>query len=356
MATTCSESPERSALSTGPSSLARMVREAWDRAEQRLSLLGGLGCLGLLGLVFGPNLRHFVFIWSTDDNYSHGFLVPFISLYFANEAAKRGPTPIRGGVALGVGLLSLSVLARLATILVPVGFVSDLGFLAGLAGLCALLLGAGALRQYGFALFFLIFMIPLPIALYTRIASPLQLLVSDVASSLLNSIGIPVLREGNLMTLPGDVRMFVAEACSGMRQLTGFLALTTAVAYLGARPFWHRALVVASAIPIAMTANIVRVTLTGWIMYDIDPQYALGTYHTLEGLLMMGFGLALLAAECGVLNYVTGELSAFSGQRSASVTGELSAVSSQRLALKIGNGAELEGLSGPDGSGRRGMS
>ena len=71
-----------------------------------------------------------------------------------------------------------------------------------------------------------------PIALYARIASPLQLLVSQVASTVLNATGVPVLCEGNMMTLPGGVQMFVAEACSGMRQLTGFLALTAAVAYL----------------------------------------------------------------------------------------------------------------------------
>src|SRR5205823_5933988 len=120
-------------------------------------------------------------------------------------------------------------------------------------------------------------------ALYTAIASPLQLLVSRIASDLLNAVGIPVLCEGNLMTLPGGVHMFVAEACSGMRQLTGFLALTTAVAYLAGRPAWYRLVVVASSIPIAMTANIIRVVLTGVIMDRIDPRFASGTYHTAEG-------------------------------------------------------------------------
>ena len=80
-----------------------------------------------------------------------------------------------------------------------------------------------------------------------------------------------------MMTLPGGVQMFVAEACSGMRQLTGFLALTTAVAYLsrparlvsgrGGRP---------RPIPIAMTANVARVTLTGFIMYFVNPAVRLG--------------------------------------------------------------------------------
>ena len=104
--------------------------------------------------------------------------------------------------------------------------------------------------------------------------------------------------------MPGGLQMFVAEACSGMRQLTGFLALTAAVAYLTTRPAWYRVVIVISAVPIAMTANIARVMLTGYIMHFVNPQFASGTYHTVEGLLMMGFGLLLLQCECWVLDQI----------------------------------------------------
>jgi exosortase len=273
------------------------------RPEHRVILLGAGGCLALLALIFASNLRHFVLVWSNDGNYSHGFLVPLISLYFANLAAQRGPVAVRSGVGLGLALVAGSMLGRLATILVPVGVVGDLSFVLGLTGICALLMGTDALRRYWFAFFFLVFMIPLPVALYAQIASPLQLLVSQVATDVLNATGVPVLREGNMMTLPRGVRMFVAEACSGMRQLTGFLALTVAVAYLSLRPVWYRLAVIASSVPIAMTANVARVVLTGYIM-RFNPEYASGAYHTAEGLLMMGFGLALLRAECWIMDQV----------------------------------------------------
>ncbi|HEX8198943.1 MAG TPA: exosortase/archaeosortase family protein, partial [Isosphaeraceae bacterium] len=228
------DGPAASASASASASWAglALLRGAWAQPAARPALLGAAGCLALVAVIFWPSLHHFVYVWSTDENYSHGFLVPLLSLYFANEAARRGPTPVRGGVALGLALLALALAGRLVTIPVPVPFVSDVSFLLGLAGVCALLAGGGALRRYGFALAFLVFMIPLPVALYSMIASPLQRLASRIASGLLNGIGIPVLCEGSMMTLPGDVRMFVAEACSGMRQLTGFLALTTAVAYL----------------------------------------------------------------------------------------------------------------------------
>lgn len=145
-------------------------------------------------------------------------------------------------------------------------------------------------------------MIPLPIALYSQIATPLQLAVSQVATAMLNLSGIPALCEGNMIMLPGDNTMFVAEACSGMRQLTGFLALTTAWAYLVDRPAWYRAVLIASSVPIAMTANIIRVALTGAITYHVDPRFASGAFHTVEGLLMMAFGLAMLYAGCQALD------------------------------------------------------
>jgi exosortase len=285
-------------------SLATLVSRAATDPERRVGLICGLVCLGLFVRVFWDNLGHFYYAWTTDENYSHGFLVPLISLYFANRVASRSPVPIRGGIWVGSLLLMVSLAVRLITIPLPIPFLSDIALLIGLAGLFTIIMGATALKRYWFAFFFLVFMVPLPIALYSKIASPLQLFASRVASALMNATGLPVLCEGNKMTLPGGLQMFVAEACSGMRQLTGFMALTTAVAYWTTRPAWYRVIIVASALPIALSANIARVMLTGYIMHFVNPQFALGTYHTLEGLLMMGFGLLMLQAECWVLDQV----------------------------------------------------
>jgi exosortase/archaeosortase family protein len=127
-------------------------------------------------------------------------------------------------------------------------------------------------------------------------------MASRVASGFMNASGVPVLCEGNRMTLPGGVQMFVAEACSGMRQLTGFLALSAAVAYLCMRPAWYRVILVAAALPIALFANITRIVVTGYIMHFVNPQYAAGAYHTLEGVLLMGFGLFLLNSACTLMD------------------------------------------------------
>jgi len=266
--------------------------------------IGMAVCLVLFVRLFWDSFGHFYHHWTTDENYSHGFLVPLISLYFARQVFRRGSTPIRGGTNLGCVLFAIAVGVRLFTVVVPIPFVADLALLTAMSGLFAVLFGSVALRRYWFAFFFLIFMIPLPVALYSRIASPLQLLASRVAATVMNASGVPVLREGNKITLPGGTQLFVAEACSGVRQLTGFLALTTAVAYLSTRPIWYRVVVILSAFPIALSANIARVVLTGFVMHFLNPQYASGAFHTLEGLLMMGFGLLLLNLECWVLQQI----------------------------------------------------
>ena len=297
------------ALPTGnqasPSLLQSICRDITD-PEKRLYWAGVLVCIGLFTRLFWNNLEHFYYAWTTDENYSHGFLVPMISLYFAAQVARGGPgtEPIGGGRWLGSLLLVTALLMRLLTIPLPIPFLGDIAFLVGLAGLFTLLSGTMGLKRYWFSFFFLIFMVPLPVALYSKIASPLQLLASRVASTVMNATGVPVLCEGNRMTLPGGLQLFVAEACSGMRQLTGFLALTTAVAYLTTRPVWYRVIIIVAALPIALSANIARVMLTGYIMHFINPQFALGTYHTLEGLLMMGFGLFLLHCECSILDHI----------------------------------------------------
>ena len=253
------------------------MQGAWNDPVTRPLAIGGLASMGLLVLMFWENLSHFLLIWSSDENYSHGFLVPLLSLYFANEAAGRGPVAVRSGVVLGSTMLGLAMLLKVSTIILPSPVVGDLGLILALAGICCLLAGAGVLKRYWFAVFFLFFMIPLPVALYSTIANPLQLVVSKMATSLLNLLDIPSLCEGTMITLAGGNQLFVAEACSGMRQLTGFLALTSAWAYLSSRPAWSRALLVVSAIPIAMTANVVRVTITGVITYHLDPKVRLGS-------------------------------------------------------------------------------
>ncbi|MFM7315909.1 MAG: exosortase/archaeosortase family protein [bacterium] len=293
--------------SQAPPGLIDLFHTETATNDGRWRLFGLLGSFIVLGLLYRENLKHFTFVWSNDDNYSHGWLVPPLAIYFANMAAgskTKGDAGHTTGLFLGLGLVLAGLFGRLFSVFLPVGLVADGSLVVCLAGIVCLVYGRKTLQKYLFAIGFLVFMIPLPVALYTMLANPLQLVVSRAASVIMNAVGVPVLCEGNMMTLPGGIKMFVAEACSGMRQLTGFLALTAAVAYLSGKPFWYRLVLVASAIPVAMVANIARVIVTGLIMYFVDPNYAKGALHTVEGMLLMFGGLALLQLEMVVLNAV----------------------------------------------------
>lgn len=289
----------------GIDGLADLVRREMNSPSGRWRLAGFSLSVGLLVNLYWENLKHFTFVWSNDDNYSHGWLVGPLSLFFANMAAGGSDSHrnvSNDGIWTGSILIALGILGRLISVFLPIGLIADGSMILCLSGVVFLIYGRKSFARYRFPILFLVFMIPLPVALYTMLANPLQLVVSRFASTVMTRAGIPVLCEGNMMTLPGGIQMFVAEACSGMRQLTGFLALTAAVAYLSGKPLWYRLILVLSAIPVAMIANIARVIVTGLIMYYINPEYAKGAWHTVEGMALMVGGLALLQLEMIILN------------------------------------------------------
>lgn len=163
MPTNVNGNPDELTQQTG---LAVLVSRAVTDPARRATTICVLVCLSMFTRIFRDNLGHFFYAWTTDENYSHGFLVPLISLYFANRIASSGPILIRGGGWLGSLLLVASLTLRLVTIPLPIPFLGDIAFLSGLTGLFTLIIGAAALKRYWFALFFLVFMVPLPIALY----------------------------------------------------------------------------------------------------------------------------------------------------------------------------------------------
>jgi exosortase len=150
---------------------------------------------------------------------------------------------------------------------------------------------------------FLLFAVPWPSALYSRIAFPLQQVVCQAAAVVIELFNVPVLREGNVMHLPKQ-SLHVAQACSGMRQLTAFLAISTCAAILMNRPKWYRAILLLSAVPIAVAINILRVSATGLVVVYGNPAWTQGTMHTVEGLVMVALGMAMLWAEIKVLDWM----------------------------------------------------
>jgi exosortase len=136
-------------------------------------------------------------------------------------------------------------------------------------------------------------MIPIPAIVFNQIAFPLQLFASRVGEMALTLAGVPVLREGNVMTL-ANTSLEVAEACSGIRSLVSLLTLAIVYGYFLERRAWLRVVLVCAAIPIAIAANGVRVAGTGLAAHFVGPSAATGFFHAFSGWLVFVVALALL--------------------------------------------------------------
>jgi exosortase len=247
-------------------------------------------------VLYLPVLADLAAQWAADENYSHGFLVPLVAGYLVWE--RRAPLrrcavrvcPWGYGVLLA-GIILL-VLGQAATF----GYAARLSLLVVLAGLVLFLAGPQVLRVAAFPLAYLLFMIPPPAVLVNRIAFPLQLLAARLATGSLDLLGVPALREGNIITL-APMRLEVTEACSGIRSLVALLALGVIVAYAGHTWWLPRVAVALSAVPIALVTNAARIALTGVLVETVGPRAGVGFYHAFSGLAVFVLAFVLLAAE-----------------------------------------------------------
>jgi len=251
-------------------------------------------------LLYWSVVPHLVWQWTHDDDYTHGFLVVPLALYFVwerREGLKALPIEpsLWGAGLLGVGLLML-VLGSVGAEL----FMQRSSLVVVLAGGVWLILGAAFLQELLFPLAFLVFMIPLPAIVLNAVAFPLQLFAAESATFCMQLAGIPVLREGNTIVL-SNTTLEVVEACSGIRSLQALLALGAVYGYFTRKAVWKRWALLALSIPIAIAANAFRVAGTGFLAHFIGPEAAQGFYHTFAGWIVFAVAFVLLLGAGRVL-------------------------------------------------------
>jgi exosortase len=264
------------------------------RAAATLMLAGAVGWLywGVL-----PGL---VRQWATDDDYSHGFFVVPLAAFFVWERRDALRRASRRPSLAGLALLGAGLLCFIAGQFGSELFLSRVSLVIVLAGLVWFLAGAEHLRILAFPLGFLLLMVPLPAIIFNHIAFPLQMLASRVGETVISASGVPVLREGNVLLLPGRA-LEVAEACSGIRSLISLVMLAIVLGYFTESRRGPRVLIALAAIPIAVIANAARVAGTGLASYWISPAAAEGFFHGFSGWLMFVVALAgLLAFQRGL--------------------------------------------------------
>lgn len=254
---------------------------------------------GVLGTIivylYGPTLVRLVTQWWVDPNFSHGFFVPLFSIFVVwKNRARLAGMPRRPSWA---GLLILSF-AMLLLIVGQMGaelFLARFSLLLVMAGLIVLFLGWNFFRAVLFPWAFLILMIPIPTILYNQITFPLQLLASRVAAAVLAFLGTPVLREGNVITLP-SMALEVAEACSGIRSLMSLITLAIIYGFVTEKKTWIRCRLAVASVPIAVIANSIRIIGTGLLVQYWNTNAAEGYFHASWGWLIFVISLLMLYA------------------------------------------------------------
>lgn len=260
---------------------------------------------GLLAWGYWPTFTELVKIWNFDPTYSHGFVVPVVSAVigywgWSQWREKKLPQVTKREVVTGIVVICAGIALHVFALFASTLLFDVVSLILVLRG-AMLIAGGQSLRHaLGFAALFLIFMAPLPTAVYQPIAIFMQQVVSSVSSVLLDSCGVPCYREGYFVHLPGYT-MEVGEACSGLRQLTAVLALAAAIGYFSGRGAAYRWTLVLLSIPIAIIANCIRVVLTGFILLFFGKQWAEGVFHTLEGLVIVGLAAALVLLAAWIM-------------------------------------------------------
>ena len=231
--------------------------------------------------------------WWIDPNFSHGFFVPLFSLFLLwqrrSTLAGIAPQPSAWGILIMIFALCTLVVGVLGAEL----FLSRTSLLLLIAGMVVFFLGWNYLRAILFPLAFLVLMVPIPAIIFNQITFPLQILASKVAALVLPVLGVPVLREGNVINLPA-MALEVAEACSGIRSLLSLTTLAIIYGYLLETRVWVRVLLAVASLPIAVAANSLRIVCTGLLVQYWEPEKAEGFFHLFSGWLIFLVSLVML--------------------------------------------------------------
>jgi len=272
-------------------------------ASQTAWIMAAVLCL-LMVLLYYPIGIKLVSDWYNIEDNSHGLLIPFFVIFLLwDKREKLRATPLRPAWG-GIGLVLFGLCVLMVGVFGADLFLSRISFLIVVLGIILMLMGRPMLRETSFMLFVFLLAIPLPTLIMNHITFPLQLRSSQLATGLLSLVGIPVLREGNVIQLPA-MQLEVAEACSGIRSLMSLFTVAVIYGYFIEKTTLRRVILAAAAIPIAVAANAARIFGTGLCVQYWDPDKAQGFFHEFSGWLMFLVSLSLLYLVHVVMRLVT---------------------------------------------------
>ena len=245
--------------------------------------------------------------WSNSPDDSHGMLVPGFSawlLWNRKDLINFSEIKVTNSAsAVGVLAILFGILLRCAGIYTRTISMEAASVIPCVAGIFLLCFGWKGVHWGWPTVLFLIFMIPIPGQLGGLLSAKLQSIATFGSTFLLQTVGVPAVSEGNTIWL-SEKQVGVAEACSGLRMMTSFFALSAAVALLIERPLWEKLLIIVSAPVIAVMSNVLRIAATAMAYEFGNEEMAKLIFHDLAGWLMMPLGLFFLYAELFLLSKI----------------------------------------------------
>ena len=257
--------------------------------------------LFLWAVAFIPVYPEMVRDWLSHSDNSHGFLVPIMAGYFVWQRKEELRSAIIDSSRWGGILLFLALAVYVLSYAGGLAFPSRVALVLSLMGLIWCCLGRELTKILAFPVLFLLFMIPVPYSLMGTVSLPLQLMATRVSANLIEACSIPVYREGNMLYFM-NTQLEVAEACSGIRSIMSLTMLAVIFASMLRDGWEKRAILVASAIPIAMLANIIRISGTGIMAHFFGDKVARGFLHELSGIAIFVFGFVVLLGIYTIIN------------------------------------------------------
>jgi exosortase len=273
----------------------------WRCLDWPARALVAAGLVGIMAWVFQDLLSNCVSRWTTEPQYFHGFIIPIMAVGLGwMRRSHIPPGDARSHISGLLLTITGSLLHLLATYFYLEAF-DAAGFLFCLTGIVLLVWGKRFFRGVWPAVLFTGFMLPLPFQLERMLSDPLQVMGATEATYFIQTFGIPAIAQGNTI-LMGDIRLGVEEACSGLRMLMVFIAISAAAVIVSDRSRWEKILILISAIPIALISTIVRIVATALAYEYADRETADLIFHDLSGWLMMPLAMLLLFLELKIID------------------------------------------------------